>query len=187
MILSDSEIKKAIKKGEINIINPETWETDIAKMGSASVDFRLWNSFKYYKRKTQIAIDTKVWIDSDMVWESTLEDWEPFVLHPGSFILWITKEKLIIWDKHCAKCEWRSSLWRLWVIVHSTAGFIDAGFEGQITLEITNINEVPVIIYPWMRFWQFIFEELKWKAENVYNWKYKNQTSAWESKIDLDE
>ena len=191
MILSDTEIKKRINNWEIWMIS--SWDYSVLdQIWPASLDFRLWNSFKIYKKTRQTVIDSKIWIKSDHIEIITLNDWEKFVLHPGDFVLWVTLEKIKIPYDLVARCEGRSSIWRLWVIIHSTAWFIDPGFEWTITLEMTNINELPITLYTWMRIWQFAFETILWRVENTYDKrkgsKYMNQILPWESKIanDLD-
>jgi len=91
------------------------------------------------------------------------------MLHPGQFVLGVTMEKIRVpYDLVC-RCEGRSSLGRLGIVIHSTAGFIDPGFEGTITLEITNINEVPIKLYPGMRFGQFAFQIVDGVVEVPYD------------------
>lgn len=189
MILSDTEIRKRLKNWEIEMI--WDWNHDIMKqIWPASLDFRLWNTFKIYKKSRQTVIDSKKWLNKDHVEIITLNEWEKFVLHPGDFVLWVTLEKIKVpYDLVC-RCEWRSSIGRLWVIIHSTAGFIDPWFEWTITLEMTNINEIPVALYTWMRIWQYAFETILWKVENTYDkrkWsKYMHQILPEESKIGKD-
>jgi dCTP deaminase len=100
-------------------------------------------------------------------------------------------EKIKIPEDLVARCEWRSSIWRLWIVIHSTAWFIDPWFEWTITLEITNINNIPIALYPWMRIWQFAFETMAWKVEIPYNkrkWsKYMHQIKPEASRIVDDE
>ena len=102
-------------------------------------------------------------------------------------MLWVTAEKIKIPYDLVARCEGRSSIWRLGVIIHSTAWFIDPGFEWTITLEMTNINELPIALYVWMRIWQFAFEKVDWVVKNPYDkrkWsKYMNQLLPEESRI----
>jgi len=156
----------------------------------ASLDFRLWNTFKYYKRNNLTLLDPKKEIPKDSVELITLWEETPFILHPWQFVLWVTMEKIKIPYNLVARCEWRSSIWRLWILIHSTAWFIDPWFEWTITLEITNINEVPVALYPWMRIWQFAFEKIEGKVIIPYDKrkgsKYMNQLNPEESRIDKD-
>ena len=121
----------------------------------------------------------------------TIEDpGEPFVVHPGDFVLGVTLEKVKLPNDIVARVEGRSSLGRLGIIVHSTAGFIDAGFEGTITLEITNINNVPVALYPGMRVCQLAFETMSSPAEVPYgdkkSAKYQGQDMPVESRLTID-
>jgi dCTP deaminase len=190
MILSDSEIKKRLISWEIWVETDTKY--DISKqVWPASLDFRLGYFFKYYRRKNQTVIDVKEWVKSKHVWIVELSEGEKFILHPWDFILSSTLESFKIPANLVARCEWRSSLWRLGLVIHSTAGFVDPWFEWTITLEMTNINEVPIVIYPWMRIWQLAFETILWKVETPYNKrkssKYMNQDKPEESRIQKDE
>ena len=190
MILSDSELKRRLNNWEIEMIS--NWDFDVMQqIWPASIDFRLGNTFKIYKRSRKTVIDSRDWVDKDHIETITLWVWESFILHPGDFVLWVTLEKIKVpYDLVC-RCEWRSSIWRLWVIIHSTAWFIDPGFEWTITLEMTNINELPVALYTWMRIGQYAFETVLWKVDDTYDkrvWsKYMNQVLPEESRIDNDQ
>lgn len=190
MILSDSEIKKRLKSWEIEF-SPLFWDYDIFKqICPASLDFRLWNVFKVYKRSRQTCIDVKDGVNQEHVETIMLKEGDSFVLHPNDFVLWVTLEKIKIPKDLVARCEWRSSLWRLWLIIHSTAWFIDPGFEWTITLEMTNINVLPIRLYVWMRIGQYAFETILWEVEVSYDkrvWsKYMNQVLPEESRIVKD-
>ena len=190
MILADSEIKKRIQNWEIWY--ESMWEYDIFKqIWPTSIDFRLWPVFKIYRKSRKTYIDTKVGIDKDHVETIELKDWDSFILHPGDFVLWSTLEKIKVPHNLVCRCEGRSSLWRLWIIIHSTAWFVDPWFQWTITLEMTNINEVPVKLYVWMRIGQFAFETVEWIVETPYDSekrgsKYMNQIKPEESRIDKD-
>jgi len=189
MILSDNEIKRYLKSGDLKI--QSLWDFDVFKqIWPASIDFRLWNVFKFYKRDSLTLIDPNVWIDQAHIETIILDDKTPFILHPRQFVLWVTMEKIKVPYDLVARCEWRSSIWRLWVVIHSTAWYIDPGFEWTITLEITNINEVPVALWPWMRIGQFAFENVSGKVEVPYDkrlWsKYMGQIMPEESRINKD-
>ena len=114
----------------------------------------------------------------------------PFIVHPGDFVLGVTAEKITLPDNIVARVEGRSSLGRLGIVVHSTAGFVDAGFSGTITLEISNLNTVPVALYPDMRVCQLAFETMTSPADIPYGAKscskYQNQVLPEESKVGLD-
>jgi len=189
MILADSEIKRRLKLWDLKAESLGDYNI-YEQIWPASLDFRLWQNFKIYKRRNNTCIDSKVWVDSKLVKSYTLLEWEKFILHPWDFVLWVTMEKFKIPYDLVARCEWRSSIWRLWIVIHSTAWFVDPWFEGTITLEMTNINEIPVSIYPWMRIGQLAFETILWKVENTYDkrkWsKYMNQVLPEESRINKD-
>ena len=189
MILSDSEMIKRIKSWNIGVETNSKYDI-IKQVWPPSLDFRLWNTFKYYRRKNNTVIDVKRWVDKKYVWISELTESEAFILHPWDFILSSTLERFKIPDDLVARCEWRSSLWRLGLVIHSTAWFIDPWFEWTITLEMTNINWIPLAIYPWMRIWQLAFETLLWKCEKPYHkrkWsKYMWQIVPEESRIHKD-
>ncbi len=189
MILADSEIKKRIENNEIQVKTEDKYDI-ISQIWPASLDFRLGHTFKYYRRKNQVVIDVRKWVEEKHIWEAYLETDEAFILHPGDFILWATLEAFTIPEDLVARCEGRSSLWRLGIVIHSTAGFIDPGFSWTITLEMTNINEVPVAIYPWMRIGQLAFETLCWECEIPYNKrsgsKYMWQVNPEASRINQD-
>lgn len=189
MILSDSEIKKYLNSWELQV--ESLWWYDIlAQIWPASLDFRLGNTFKYYKRDNLTLIDPNVGVDANHIETVILDEKTPFILHPRQFVLWVTMEKIRIPYDLVARCEGRSSIGRLGIVIHSTAGFVDPGFEGTITLEITNINEVPVALYPGMRIGQFAFESILWKVDVTYDkrkWsKYMGQILPQESRINTD-
>jgi dCTP deaminase len=190
MILSDSEIKKRLENWDI-WFQPLFWDYDImSQIWPASLDFRLGNVIKVYERSRKTCIDVKEWVDPDHIKTIRLNDGDSFVLHPWDFVLWVTLEKVKIPNDLVARCEWRSSLWRLGLIIHSTAWFVDPWFEWTITLEMTNINILPIKLYVWMKIWQYAFEILEWKVEHPYNTrkssKYMNQIEPEESRIKGD-
>jgi dCTP deaminase len=189
MILSDSEIRKRLKNWEIKMTTFGDFNDD-DQIWPASLDFRLWNTFKVYRNSRQTVIDSKVWVDPDHVETLTIENWEQFVIHPGDFVLWVTLEKIKVPYDLVARCEGRSSIGRLGIIIHSTAWFVDPGFEGTITLEMTNINEVAVVLYAGMRIGQYAFQTVLWEVETTYDkriWsKYMHQVTPEESRIEND-
>ena len=183
MLLSDKTIKELIDKGEIVI---EPFNPDF--LSPSSIDMRLGNRFILFKRTVEEIIDVRKPISRNLYEE--IETNEGIVIKPYQFLLAHTLEYLKLPSFVSARLEGRSSLARLGLIIHSTGGFIDAGFEGQITLEITNINSVPIKIYPRMRIAQIAFEKLDQPAEKPYNVKkgskYVKQKGATLSKIYLD-
>lgn len=189
MILSDKDIRARIEKGEIVIESPDNGHN--ANVNASSADLRLGKFFKIYNHAQKPLLDP---LDPESFENMTklmeIEEGEPFIVQPGEFILGVTLEKIKIADDLVARVEGRSSLGRLGIIVHSTAGFVDAGFEGTITLEITNINRMPVALYTGMRICQLAFEQMTSKADVPYNKKksskYQGQMLPEESRIALD-
>lgn len=189
MILSDSAIRARLESGSIGLGTRPGYDV-FQQIGPASVDFRLGNYFKIYKRDRLQIIDPEEPIAAEAIETIEVPDGECFILHPGHFVLGVTIEKIRVPYDLVARCEGRSSLGRLGIIIHSTAGFIDPGFEGTITLEITNINEVPIALRPGMRIGQFAFETIQGTVENTYDKrigsKYMNQVLPEESRIVKD-
>jgi dCTP deaminase len=189
MILSDRDIRKKIETGEIVV---ESFDNHhLEHIGPSSLDLRLSSFFKIYNHSQFAVLDP---LDPDTFKDVArmveVQEGRPFVVQPGEFILGATMEKIKLADDLVARVEGRSSLGRLGIIVHSTAGFVDAGFEGTITLEITNINRMPVALYPGMRICQLAFEQMSSPAEVPYHKKahakYQNQVYPEESKIMKD-
>lgn len=190
MILSDKDIKAQIRAGRIAIISPE--DDHIQNIHASSMDLRLGKFFKTYDNTKSSVLDP-VKMDSfkDLTKMIEVTDSnEPFIVHPGDFVLGVTLEKVKLPNDMVARVEGRSSLGRLGIIVHSTAGFIDAGFEGTITLEITNINRMPIALYPGMRVCQLAFETMSSEAEVPYgkkaSSKYQGQELPQESQLASD-
>ena len=190
MILSDRDIKARMLKGDIVVESPDN--DHMPNIGASSMDLRLGRFFKIYDHTKYPVLDPlqpETFKDVARLIEVD-EDRVPFIVQPGEFILGVTLEKIKISDSLVARVEGRSSLGRLGIIIHSTAGFVDAGFEGTITLEITNINRMPVALYPGMRVCQLAFEEMSSPAEVPYHRKgsskYQGQIYPEESKIATD-
>lgn len=190
MILSDRDIKARMMSGDIVVTSPD--EDHMGNVGASSMDLRLGRHFKIYNHSKYAVLDPmqpETFKDVARLIEVDEEN-EPFVVQPGEFVLGVTLEKIKIADDLVARVEGRSSLGRLGIIVHSTAGFVDAGFEGTITLEITNINRMPVALYPGMRVCQLAFETMSSRAEVPYqkkaSSKYQGQLYPEESKISAD-
>ncbi|ACZ41006.1 deoxycytidine triphosphate deaminase [Thermobaculum terrenum ATCC BAA-798] len=151
MILSDTMIIDAIKTGWVSFDPPV--DIDI-QVQPASVDLRLGNTFRVYNYAQQAVIDPTEDIDLDSISQIVRLEDKPFILHPGAFVLGSTMEYVKIPPDLVGRLEGRSSLGRLGVVVHSTAGFIDPGFEGNITLEISNIGKIPVALRAGIRICQ---------------------------------
>lgn len=190
MILSDKDIKAKFETGDIQCWSPE--DDHMVNVNASSMDLRLGKHFKIYKHSKLAVLDPMNPEGFEGMTELITLDTpgEPFIVQPGEFVLGVTHEKIKIADDLVARVEGRSSLGRLGIIVHSTAGFVDAGFEGTITLEITNINRMPVALYPGMRVCQLAFETMSSKADVPYyakaSSKYQGQVMPQESRITID-
>lgn len=172
MILSDRDIKKAIREGRIKITPAPDYET---QLGSCSIDLKLGNKFRIFKNSMHPYIDVKGSIPvDDFMEEVIVPEGKPFVLHPGELALASTMEVLQISDDLIGRIEGRSSLGRLGVIVHGTASVFDPGWIGNPVMELGNLGVMPVAIYPGMRICAFTFEELSSPAEVPYNKKKNN-------------
>jgi len=179
MILSDVDVKKHIKDGKIKI-DPFEEAIHIMPVG---VDLRLGNTFKGFKIIHESHIDP-----SNVNWEQNtelieVEDGKSFIVHPGEFVLGVTKEHVELPNDIAGRIDGRSSLGRLGIIVHSTAGHVDPGWKGKLTLEISNIGKLPVAIRPGMKFCSLIFEKLTSPAEHGYKGKYAGYDVPATSKI----
>lgn len=189
MILSDRDMLAKIDSGEIRIESPhENWRTQV---GASSLDLRLGKYFKIYEHGKFPVLDPSKMKDGEEITRLIeVPEGETFIVQPGEFALGVTLEKVHIPDDMVARVEGRSSLGRLGIIIHSTAGFVDAGFTGTITLEITNINRMPVALHPGMRVCQLAFETMSSAALVPYSQKqtskYQDQVLPQESKIHQD-
>jgi dCTP deaminase len=189
MILSDRDIKAAISSGRVKI---ESNQTELFRyIHASSMDLRLGNVFKVYEHSKYAVLDPKnprTFAQNMRI--ITVADGDPFIVQPGEFILGVTQEKITVPDDLVVRVEGRSSLGRLGIIVHSTAGFVDPGFSGTITLEISNLNRLPVALYPGMRVCQLAFEIMTSPAETPYNMKpfskYQGQVLPEESRLSID-
>ncbi len=189
MILSDRDIKAAIQSGRVKI---ESNQSELFQyIHASSMDLRLGNTFKVYEHSRYAVLDPKnpkTFAQNMRI--ITVPDGEAFIVQPGEFILGVTQEKITVPDDLVVRVEGRSSLGRLGIIVHSTAGFVDPGFSGTITLEISNLNRLPVALYPGMRVCQLAFEKMSSPAETPYNMKpfskYQGQVLPEESRLSID-
>lgn len=180
MILSDREIKKYLKERKI-FIKPKP--DLVTQLSGASLDLSLGSEFRIFEHSENIFIDSKKpSVYSKLV---RLSHNKPFVVHPGEFILGITKETVGIDNSLCARIDGKSSIGRMGIVVHSTAGHVNPGWRGKLTLEISNIGRIPVLLYPGMSICQLVFEKLTSESENPYKkkGKYLNQKSPQASLI----
>lgn len=188
MILSDRDIKRFFQEGKIKIIPEPEWKI---QLGPASVDFRLGDEFRVFNHATNPYIDPKKEETfHNLTKKIKVQRGSPLVLQPRQFILGITLEEIELPDDIGARIEGRSSWGRLGIVIHSTAGYIDPGFRGRLTLEISNIGMLPVLLYPGMRLCQIAFETLSSPAMIPYNKKkdvkYFGDREPQESRIHKD-
>lgn len=162
VILSDRTIREELANGRI-VIDP-LLESNIQP---SSVDLRLDAVFRIFRNHTAGIIDVKA-DQSNLTEEVKMPDDEPFMLHPGEFVLGSTYETVAIPDDLVARLEGKSSLGRLGLLIHSTAGYIDAGFSGHITLELSNVASLPITLYPGMNIGQISFQTMTTAAERPY-------------------
>lgn len=171
MILSDKDIAKAMQAGQITISPPP------AQIDPCSVDLRLGNTFRVFDPNAIGHIDTRN-APNTMDYSHTVQigrDY-PFVLHPGGFVLATTMECVELGNDIVGRLEGRSSLARLGIIIHSTAGRIDPGWEGYIVLELGNVGVFPVALYAGDRVCALMFEQLSSPAQ-PYSLKPDNKYS----------
>ncbi|WP_257298709.1 dCTP deaminase [Haloarchaeobius sp. FL176] len=188
MILSDADILRRLEEGDL-VVEPLD-DIDL-QVQPASVDLRLGREFLEFQRTNIPCIHPNSESEVDEYVNETVVDPEgEFILHPGDFVLGTTKERVEIPADLIAHVEGRSSLGRLAVVVHATAGLCDPGYRGQITLELSNLGSAPVALTPGMRISQLTFTELKTPAERPYGSergsKYQDQTGPQASKIQGD-
>lgn len=162
MLLSDAAVLAAVAEGEI-VLDP--W--DPAMVQPASVDVRLDRYFRVFENHRYPSIDPSV-EQPELTRLIEVADGEPFVLHPGEFALASTYEQITLGPAVAARLEGKSSLGRLGLLTHSTAGFIDPGFTGHVTLELSNMATLPVKLWPGMKIGQFCFFRLTSPAANPY-------------------
>lgn len=160
--MSDTTLLAAIRHGEVVI---EPFNPDLVQ--PASVDVHLGDRFRVFTGHNATHIDPRRQ-DDTLTRPVQVLPTEPFVLHPGEFVLGCTVERFQIGVSTAARLEGKSSLGRLGLLVHSTAGFIDPGFHGVITLELSNVNTLPILLWPGMLIGQLCCMELTQPAERPY-------------------
>lgn len=162
MILSDRTIREQLKAGRIEI-DP----LDEACIQPSSVDLHIDRYFRVFRNHTMGFIDVKQNLEDLTELIEVAED-EPFILHPGEFVLGSTHERVKLPDDLVARLEGKSSIGRLGLLIHSTAGFVDAGWDGQLTLELSNVANLPITLYPHMKIGQISFIQMTTAADNPY-------------------
>lgn len=172
MVLSDVDIRRYIEQGKIRVMP----ELPPEQFGSCSVDFRLGNEFSVFEHSKHAFIDLRdKTAIQDLMRTISVPAGESFILQPGEFALAITEERLELDADVLGRLEGRSSLGRIGIIVHGTAGLFDPGWRGKATLELSNLGRMPVALYPGMRICSFTFEQLSSPSSIPYYKKASNK------------
>ncbi|HEX3618423.1 MAG TPA: dCTP deaminase [Solirubrobacteraceae bacterium] len=182
-VLSDGTILQYVQEGRIKV---DPWDPKMVQ--PASIDLRLGDSFRVFHNHRATAIDLRD-PPSNLTEEVVIPDGDAFVIHPGEFCLGRTLEWVRIPNDIVARIEGKSSLGRLGLIVHATAGFCDPGFEGTLTLELNNLTRVPIRLYPGLPIAQLSFMTLDRPAARPYGSPglgshYQGQRAATESRYE---
>ena len=177
MVLSDKDIKAEIAAGRI-VIDP----LDESNVQPASVDVRLGSNFRVFRNSSHTYIDP-LSKQPDLTESIDIAPGEAFILHPGQFALGTTLERICVPADILGKLEGKSSLGRLGLMIHSTAGYVDPGWEGELTLELSNVATLPIMLHPGMRIGQMSFERMSCEVEHPYGSKglgshYQGQVGA---------
>jgi dCTP deaminase len=165
MILSDRDLRILIEKGSL-VIDP----FDSDSIQPSSIDLRVGNQFRVFANSRYPYIDVRDPMEGLTEVVEASEN-EPFILHPGEFVLGSTLERVALPDDKVGRLEGKSSLGRLGLLIHSTAGFVDAGFDGYLTLELSNVANLPITLYPGMKIGQLCLFEMTSPAERPYGSK----------------
>ncbi len=185
MILSDRTIKESILSGRI-VIDPY----DESYIQPSSIDLRVDRFFRVFENHRYPYIDPKK-PQEDLTVLVEVSEEEPFILHPGEFVLGSTLERVQLGTDIVARLEGKSSLGRIGLLIHSTAGFVDPGFDGYLTLELSNVANLPIAIYPGMKIGQISFYQLSTPADHPYGSdtagsKYQGQRGPTPSRVHQD-
>jgi dCTP deaminase len=162
MVLSDRTIKRLLEEGRIGI---EPYAEELLQ--PSSVDVRVDRLFRVFRNSRYPFIDVKQEME-ELTELVEVDPDEAFILHPGEFVLGSTLERITLPDDLVARLEGKSSLGRLGLLIHSTAGFIDPGWDGHVTLELSNVANLPITIYYGMKIGQLSFVQLSEPAEHPY-------------------
>ena len=165
MLLSDRSIKEAIKAGRIAI---KPYFEDCVQ--PSSIDIHLDSKFLLFNRAKHGVIDVRQKQDGLMTPVEISAD-EPFILHPGEFVLGSTLEWIKMPNDIAARIEGKSSLGRLGLLIHSTAGYVDPGWEGNLTLELSNVSPLPIMLYYKMKIGQISFTQMTTPVDRPYGSK----------------
>jgi dCTP deaminase len=185
MILSDRDIRGEIDAGRI-VIDPYLPDA----VQPSSVDLHLGNRFRVFRNNRTAVIDPRI-EQPELTELVEIAGDEPFVLHPGEFVLGATFERVALPNDLVARLEGRSSLGRLGLMIHSTAGYVDPGWEGTLTLELSNVANLPIKLYDGMKIGQISFQRLSSAAEVPYGdqrigSRYRGQTDPTASRYHAD-
>lgn len=185
LVLSDVTIREQIACGRI-IIEP----CDGADIQPSSVDLHLGTAFQVFRNSRYPYIDP-LREQPGLTEEVSASQAEPFVLHPGEFVLGTTVERIALPEDIVGRLEGRSSLGRLGLLIHSTAGYVDPGWDGRLTLELSNVANLPILLEPGMRIGQISFSQMTTPVERPYGHpdlgsKYMGQEAATPSRGHLD-
>jgi dCTP deaminase len=185
VVLSDRSIREEIEGGRLAF---EPYEPSMVQ--PSSVDVRVDGKFRVFHNARYPYIDVRQPMD-DLTELVEVEEGGKFILHPGEFVLGQTLERVRLPDDLVARLEGKSSLGRLGLLIHSTAGFVDAGFEGNLTLELSNVANLPITIYQGMPIGQISFMRMDGPVENPYGSretrsKYQGQTEPTPSRFHLN-
>ncbi len=162
MVLSDRTIKEEIAKGRL-VIDP----LDPDDIQPASVDVHLDHTFRVFKVSSRPYIDIREPMD-DLTEEVVIDGERPFFIHPGEFVLASTREVLTLPDDIVAQVEGKSSLGRIGLLIHATAGFVDPGWTGKLTLELSNVAKMPIALHFGMRIGQLSFVRMSTPVDRPY-------------------
>jgi dCTP deaminase len=162
VVLSDRDIRAEIEAGRI-VIDPFIAEA----VQPSSIDLHLDRRFRVFRNSRYPFIDVRV-EQPDMTELVEIAGDEPFILHPGEFVLGSTLERVQLPNDLVARLEGKSSLGRLGLLIHSTAGYVDPGWEGNLTLELSNVANLPITLYDGMKIGQISFQRLSSPAEVGY-------------------
>lgn len=185
MILADITIRKLVESGRL-VIDP--YDPELVQ--PASYDVRLGREFRAMRNSTATHIDPFE-PSGELMELVPLGDSDQFVLHPGEFALAHTSERFVFPDDVVGVVNGKSSLGRLGLLIHATAGYVDPCFEGSVVLELSNVSTLPIILRPGMKVAQIVFQQMDRAAERPYghpdlNSKYQGQSGAQSSKYDLN-
>jgi dCTP deaminase len=185
VVLSDRTIRQEIESGRI-VIDP----FEASNVQPSSVDVRVDRQFRVFHNARYPYIDVRQPMD-DLTELVKISDEEPFILHPGEFVLGQTLERVTLPDDLVARLEGKSSLGRLGLLIHSTAGFVDSGFSGNLTLELSNVANLPITIYYGMPIGQISFMRMDGPVERPYGSgeagsKYQGQAEPTPSRFHLN-